>query len=105
MSWDFLSHRDVNVHSTDRIREGFQVKQSSFAMPQDSTRLKPEVKRALTICNLFCNHQLDIADIARVLDESVSRVIQVLIQQGLIHDRRKGAQPPPVGFDRRRRTA
>src|SRR5262245_11051196 len=70
------------------IRDGFRVKKAVFDLPQDSMYLKAEAKRALTICNLFTNHQLGISQIARVLDEDIGRTVQVLIRCGIIQDRR-----------------
>ena len=61
----------------------------SFVMPEDTSQLPPEEKRKLTICNLFANQKLSVAEIRRLLDEPYSGVIEALIQHKVVHDRRK----------------
>ena len=61
---------------------------TTFTVPENIGQLDPQSKRKATTCNLFVNHQLAIADVVRVLDESYSRTIGVLIEQGVIQDRR-----------------
>jgi hypothetical protein len=51
----------------------------------------------LTICNLFANQKLSVAEIRHLLDEaSYSSVIEALIQHKLVRDRRK----KPLGLSR-----
>jgi len=69
-------------------REGFRLTRERFTLPKDTSDLDPKSKRALTICNLFINHNLGIRDIVRVLDEDHERVILTLLNQGIILDRR-----------------
>ena len=73
-------------------REGFQLTSKVFTNP--SSALDPITKRQVTICNLFANHDLSIADIVRVLDETYGHVVNVLIKQGYIHERRKHPREP-----------
>ena len=75
-------------------RDGFKVKRNAFAQPSNTVSLDPITKRKLTICNLFVNHKLSIADIMRVLDEDYGRIVAILLEQGLIHDRRKIRREP-----------
>jgi len=70
-------------------RDGFKVRRKTFVQAANTALLDPATKRRTTICNLFVNHKLSIADIVRLLDEDVGRVVVVLIEQGLVHDRRK----------------
>jgi hypothetical protein len=84
------------------IRDGFRVRKAVFDLPQDCTYLKAEAKRALTICNLFVNHQLGISQIARVLDENIGRIVQVLIRYGLIQDRRVKDARWPLDLEKRK---
>ena len=72
-----------------QIRDGFRILKAEFKLPPDSIFLKAEAKRALTICNLFTNHQLSLSQVAQLLEEDLGRVVQVLVQQSIIHDRRK----------------
>jgi hypothetical protein len=73
-------------------RDGFQVTNKVFTNP--SSALDPITKRQVTICNLFANHDLSIADIVRVLDETYRHVVNVLIKQGYILERRKHPREP-----------
>jgi hypothetical protein len=41
------------------------------------------------ICNLFVNMRVSIPDIVRGLDEKYDQVVCVLIEQGLVFERRK----------------
>ena len=61
---------------------------TTFTVPENVSQLDPQTKRKATICNLFVNHQLTIGDVIRVLDESYTHAIGVLIGEGVIKDRR-----------------
>ena len=87
--------------STDSLRDGFETTRKTFSPPSDTSHLDAISKRNVTICNLFFNHSLPIKDIARVLDERVGKVIQTLIEEGLIVERRKIRERPPQ-VERRR---
>ena len=73
----------------EKERDGFKVKRKTFAQPPNGVLLDSSTKRRMTICNLFVNHKLSIADIMRVLDEAYGRVVVVLLEHGVIQDRRK----------------
>jgi len=81
-------------------RDGFQLTSKSFAVPTDSSRLDPALKRKTTICNLFANHHLHIRDIMRVLDETYASIVGTLIEFGLVFERRRNRQEP-VKLERR----
>ena len=81
-------------------RDGFQVTKKVFINPADMTSFDPVRKRKMTISNLFVNHRLAIHDIVRVLDEKYDHVVCVLIDQGLVFERRKN--PRNVEAERRR---
>ena len=83
------------------FRDDFQLKENHFALPENSINLEPRKKRALTICNMFINHNMSIASIQRVLDEEHGRIVQALIENGILFDRRQIAGRPPVGVERR----
>ncbi len=83
-------------------QDGFQVRKNQFPMPEGTSDLDPQTKRAVTICNLFVNHHYGISDVARVLDENRSNVVLVLIKQGIIRDRRGGQTKPPDGREQRK---
>jgi hypothetical protein len=71
---------------------GFRVTKKVFTSPQNAASLDPVTKRKITICNLFVNHRLSLADIVRVLDEDYKRVVSVLIEQGFVHERRQNSR-------------
>ena len=75
-------------------RDGFRIRRKTFIQPPNTGSLDPVTKRRLTICNLFVNHKLSIADIVRVLDEDSGHVVAVLIEQGFIHERRATRREP-----------
>jgi hypothetical protein len=62
--------------------------------------LPPQRKRALTICNLFINHNMSISNIERVLDEDHGKIVQALIESGILYDRRQIAGRLQVGIER-----
>jgi hypothetical protein len=89
-------------------RDGFRVTKKVFTSPQNAASLDTVTKRKITICNLFVNHRLSIADIVRVLDEDYKHVVSVLIEQRFVHERRQNsresAQPEPKSALFRRRS-
>ena len=88
-------------------RSGFRVTRKVFTSPQNAASLDPVTKRKITICNLFVNHRLSLADIVRVLDEEYKHVVGVIIEQGFVHERRQNsreraqAEPKSALFRRR----
>jgi hypothetical protein len=90
--------------SDDAIfRGGFQVQTRRLMIPQDTADLDRETKRRITICNLFVNHGLTLRDIVRVLDEDYRHVVRVLLNSGLVGERRQNLHEPPEGIERRSR--
>ena len=83
------------------FRDDFQLKENIFALPEHSIELDPRRKRSLTICNLFVNHNMSISNIQRVLDEDPGKIVQDLIENGILYDRRQIVGRPPVGIERR----
>ena len=83
-------------------REGFRLHKNHFTLPKDSSALGPDNKRAVTICNLFINHNLGIRDIVRVLDEDQERVIRTLLDEGIILNRRDANLKNTTGQERRK---
>ena len=70
-------------------RKPLRPTKNSFVMPDDAT-LRPQAeKRELTICNLFANRQLTVAQIMDLLDETYDHVLETLIANKLVDDRRK----------------
>ena len=73
-------------------RNGFRVTTKIFTSPPNPMSLDPVTKRKITICNLFVNHRLSLADIVRVLDEDYKHVVGVIIEQGFVHERRRSSR-------------
>lgn len=69
--------------------EGFQKTQKKFVLPEKVEALEPSRKREMTICNLFANQNISIREIVRVLDSNLHQVIPILIENGLIKERRR----------------
>ena len=88
--------------STSGIRDGFHLMRDRFNVPKDASVLDPKTKRAVTICNLFVNHKLNLADIVRLLDEDNGRVVLALLEQGNIQERRHKPRGVPVEKERRK---
>jgi hypothetical protein len=70
-------------------RKSLRPTKNSFVMPEDASLRPRAEKRELTICNLFANRRLTIAQIMNVLDETYDHVLDTLIANKLVHDRRK----------------
>jgi len=85
-----------------RDRDGFQVREDEFTMPEDTWKLDPHTKKTMMICNLFVNHRYSIWNIARALDKDSKDVVTVLLNKGIIRDRRLRRMAPPEGIERRR---
>ena len=83
-------------------RDGFQVREDEFTLPEDSWKLDPHTKKNMMICNLFVNHRYNILNIARALDKDCKDVVTVLLNKGIIRDRRLRRMPLPEGIERRR---
>ena len=81
--------------------EGFELTGKPFLLPPDISDWKPPAKRRLTICNLFTNQSQTIPTISRVLDVSITKVVTVLIEEGIILERRRPNRRP-VKRERRR---
>jgi hypothetical protein len=75
--------------------EGFRVTELRFVPPHDTEALSVAEKRAVSICNLFANHNKTIDEIALLLETDRRAVILVLIQKVLILDRRRSHRRYP----------
>jgi hypothetical protein len=80
-------------------RDGFRLTQKVFVLPANPTSLDRVTKRKVTVCNLFTNYGLPIVDIVRLLDERHENVVNILLEGGLIHERRKELRVPAPGTE------
>jgi hypothetical protein len=75
----------------------FEPEHTRYQMPEpelyDLYYLDPLSKRKVTICNLFANHQKAIPEIGSLLEVSRKLVIDTLIENKLLKDRRKTPRP------------
>ena len=71
------------------VREGFQVLQDRYSTPADSAQLAADIKRKIAVCHLFLNYRLSIHEVAKTLDETYQRAVHILIEQGIIQERRR----------------
>ena len=69
-------------------RDGFHILRDRYSLPVDSVQLAADTKRKITICHLFLNYRLSIKEVAKTLDESYKHAVRVLIEQGIIQERR-----------------
>lgn len=84
----FWTHMLISFDDNYTI-EGFEKTKTKFNLPENLRELDPQVKREFTICNLFANQDLSIKDICIVLDARPHQVIDVLIENNLIKERRR----------------
>jgi hypothetical protein len=80
---------EERIMGLSRERDGFQVRNQVFINPPDLTSFDSVRKRMTMICNLFVNMRVSIPDIVRGLDEKYGHVVCVLIERGLVFERRK----------------
>jgi hypothetical protein len=68
-----------------------------YGMPDpenyDLYDLDPLTKRKVTICNLFANHDKTVLEISSLLETSRKLVIDTLIENKLLKDRRQNQRP------------
>jgi hypothetical protein len=84
----FWMHLLISFYD-DYTIEGFEKTKTKFDLPENLSELDPRMKRKFTICNLFANQNLSIKDICVVLDANKHQVIDVLIENNLIKERRR----------------
>ena len=71
------------------VRDPLKRTDVPYVFPEDCSELQPEARLRATICDLFCNQRQLIEDIARDNGITPSRVVSVLIEEGLIKDQRR----------------
>ena len=82
-------------------RDGFSIIKDRFALPRDISGLDLKRMHANKICDLFLNEKLHLSDIARLLRDDRKSVIQTLIGEGIIAERRKNRRQEPDERERR----
>ena len=99
MGFDMVTYflRKLWVHLSIALNpmvtpEGFEMTGKPFVLLSNSWELEPATKRRLTICNLFINQRQSITAIAHLLDTSKGKVVDVLIEERFIKERRYSRQ-------------
>lgn len=73
---------------TDKqVQEGFRLSQTKVELPLDNGGMNPKTQLDLLICHLFINEKRSISAIMR-LGFDRRRIIQALLEEGAIYDRR-----------------
>ena len=83
------------------LRDGFRLKQQSYKLPLDIAPLDSDSRKQVTICNLFLNERRAIQEIVHLLGETYGNVVHILINQGVVYERRKSRQSKAATADPR----
>ena len=83
-------------------RDGFRLIKNSFALPQDISGLDRESIHAMKICDLFLNGKLHLDEIVRLLHDHRGIVVQTLLKEGVIEERRKKRNEGTTERERRK---
>jgi len=73
----------------------------SFVLPDDFHLLDTQTKTRASICNLFGNLQEPIDQLARLYDMSRDQVVSILLEEGLLEDKRQNGSDVIKGGRRR----
>lgn len=74
------------------VRDGFQVLEEVFPLPNDLSELDFQTQRELHICNLFVNERFPISDIVRFAAEDYGTIVRTLLGKKVLIDRRARAR-------------
>ena len=87
--WNFIDKSWIQIKIAFDVRDGFRRTGKTFELPDDVYSLSPDRKQLMTLCNLFANHGQTIEELAVYFEMDRSRVIALLIQEGLLEDQRR----------------
>jgi hypothetical protein len=87
--WNFIDKSWIQIKIAFDVRDGFRRTGKTFELPEDIHSLSPDRKQLMTLCNLFANHGQSIEELAAYFEMDRSRVIALLIQEGLLEDQRR----------------
>jgi hypothetical protein len=88
--------------TNEKSHEGFRLSQTRVGLPLDNGGMTPKTQLDLLICHLFVNEKRPISGITR-LGFDRRRIIQALLQQGAICDRRLSSRAPDLIDNSRQR--
>jgi len=89
--WNFIDKSWVQIKIAFDVRDGFRRTEKLFELPADIQTLSHDTKQRMTMCNLFANHGQSIEELAVYFAMDRSRVISVLMEEGLLEDQRRRA--------------
>lgn len=78
-----------------RIKIAFDVQDPTrptgklFELPPSFQELDPQLKKTLTICNLFANNNQSIEQIAEYYQVPKIQIVRILIKEGFLKEQRK----------------
>jgi hypothetical protein len=78
------------------VHDGFPVRGEEFVLPSSLYRLDSETQYQIEICNLFINEKFTILDIVEMTSDDYGTIVQALLNQKVIVDRRQKPRPRPV---------
>ena len=87
--WNFIDKSWVQIKIAFDVRDGFRRTGKTFELPADTYELAPDRKQVMTLCNLFANHGQSIEELAVYFEMDRSRVIALLMREGLLEDQRR----------------
>ena len=87
--WNLIGRSWVQLKIAFDVRDGFRRTDKIFELPEDIHLLSPDRKQLMTLCNLFANHGQSIDELSVYFEMDRSRVIALLIQEGLLEDQRR----------------
>jgi hypothetical protein len=89
--WAFIEKTWNWIKIAFDVRDDFRNTGKIFELPPNMQALPPDKKQRMTLCNLFANHGQSIEELAVYLAMERSRVVTVLMQEGLLEDQRRRA--------------
>jgi hypothetical protein len=95
--WNLIENAWVQIKIAFDVRDDFRRASGTFELPADIQTMSPDRKRRLTLCNLFANHGQSIKELAIYFSMERSRVVSILIQEGLLQEQRRQARGPIRG--------
>jgi hypothetical protein len=89
--WNLIDNSWVRIKIAFDVRDGFKKTGRSFELPAEIQTMPPQRKQRMTLCNLFANHGQSIEELAIYFEMDRSRVVSVLMEEGLLEDQRRRA--------------
>jgi sugar-specific transcriptional regulator TrmB len=86
---DFLDKSWVRLKIAFDVRDDLRKTDRPFQLPEDVQSMSADRKQVMTVCNLFANHGQSIEELAVYYHMDRSRVIAVLMQEGLLKEQRR----------------